>query len=97
MIDSDPKVHAKLSVIIVSYNVKYYLEQCLISLKQSLHEIKSEIFVVDNASIDGSVDYISSRFPEVFIIESGANPVDAVNPVRLGVGALLTNTYITGA
>jgi len=73
MIDSDPKVHAKLSVIIVSYNVKYYLEQCLISLKQSLHEIKSEIFVVDNASIDGSVDYISSRFPEVFIIESGAN------------------------
>ena len=46
----------KLSVIIVNYNVKYYLEQCLISLTRSLKGVDAEIFVVDNASVDGSVD-----------------------------------------
>ena len=42
----------KLSVIIVNYNVKYYVEQCLDSLGRALDGIESEIFVVDNHSKD---------------------------------------------
>ena len=63
----------KLSVIIVNYNVKFYLEQCLISLTRSLKDVDAEIFVVDNASVDGSVDYLSGRFPTVNLISSNHN------------------------
>lgn len=63
----------KLSVVIVSYNVKYYLEQCLSSLYRSLKGIEFEIFVVDNHSKDGSVEYLSERFPNVRIIASPHN------------------------
>lgn len=48
----------KLSVVIVNYNVKYYLAQCLHSLKHALKGICAEVIVVDNASVDGSVDYL---------------------------------------
>ena len=44
----------KLTVVIVNYNVKYYLEQCLVSLYQAINDIFSEVVVVDNASTDGS-------------------------------------------
>ena len=54
----------KLSIIIVSYNVKHYLEQCLLSLfKAGRDDIPMEIFVVDNAGSDGSPAYIKERFP----------------------------------
>lgn len=54
----------KLSVIIISYNVKHYLEQCLRSLiKARRKDIPMEIFVVDNASQDGSTTHIKERFP----------------------------------
>lgn len=54
----------KLSIIIISYNVKHYLEQCLHSLmKAERKDIPMEIFVVDNASRDGSPAYIKERFP----------------------------------
>lgn len=53
-----------LSVIIVNYNVKYYLEQCLRSLFKSADDkIRMEVFVIDNASSDDSVDYIHHKFP----------------------------------
>lgn len=52
-----------LSVIIVSYNVKCYLEQCIRSLFVSAREFSYEVWVVDNASSDGSVEYIQERFP----------------------------------
>lgn len=58
----------KLSVVIVSYNVKFYLEQCLVSLLKSLRGIEAEVFVVDNHSSDGTVDELSSRFPNVHFI-----------------------------
>ena len=48
----------KLSVVIVSYNVKYYLEQCLFSLQRALSTIDSEVIVVDNHSKDGSCEYL---------------------------------------
>lgn len=54
----------KLSVIIVSYNVKHYLEQCLLSLYKAAHkDIPMEIFVVDNAGQDNTPAYIKERFP----------------------------------
>ena len=54
----------KISVIIVNYNVRYYLEQCLLSLRKALADIPSEVFVVDNHSRDGSVEYLRRRFRE---------------------------------
>lgn len=55
----------KLSIIIVSYNVKHYLLQCLRSVWQSVAHagIEAEVIVVDNASSDGSVQYINDKFP----------------------------------
>ena len=62
-----------LSVIIVNYNVKYFLEQCLHSVLNSSRNIKSEIFVVDNNSVDGSCLMIRDKFPEVHLIENKKN------------------------
>lgn len=54
----------KLSVILVSYNVKHYLEQAVRSVLLSAGtDIATEIFIVDNASTDGSAEYLSARFP----------------------------------
>ena len=58
----------KLSVIIVNYNVKFYLEQCLLSVLKATKDIETEVFVVDNHSRDGSVDYLTARFPNIRII-----------------------------
>ena len=55
----------KLSVVIVNYNVKYFLEQCLHSLEQAAMNIDHEVIVVDNASTDGSTEYITARFPGI--------------------------------
>ncbi len=53
-----------LSVIIVNYNVKHFLEQCLFSVMQAIQHIEAEVIVVDNASTDGSKEYfLSSTFP----------------------------------
>lgn len=56
----------KLSVIIVNYNVKYYLDQCIRSVLRAFEEMNSpaEIIVVDNHSADGSVDYLEQRYPQ---------------------------------
>jgi len=63
----------KLSVVIVSYNTKFYLEQCLLSLEKALQGIEAETLVVDNHSKDGTVDYITARFPNVKVIASDHN------------------------
>ncbi|MFC1563941.1 glycosyltransferase [candidate division KSB1 bacterium] len=63
----------KISVIIVNYNVKEYLEQCLLSVKKSLRSIDSEIIIVDNASGDGSQRMIRKKFPDVKLIENRIN------------------------
>lgn len=54
-----------LSIVIVNYNVKYFLEQCLCSVIKACRNIKAEIFVVDNNSTDGSKEWLEERFPEV--------------------------------
>ena len=63
----------KLSVVIVNYKVKYFLEQCLNSIEQAARGIDHEIIVVDNASNDGSTEYITARFPNVKWIASKEN------------------------
>lgn len=65
-------IKVKLTVVIVSYNVKFYLDQCLDSLIQSIkgHRLCAEVYVVDNHSKDGSVAFLRQRYPGVHFIES---------------------------
>jgi O-antigen biosynthesis protein len=63
----------KLSVIIVNYNVKHFLEQCLHSVFKSCKGIESEVFVVDNNSLDGSCHLVREKFPIVKLIENKKN------------------------
>lgn len=63
----------KLSIIIVNYNVRYFLEQCLTSVLRAIENIDAEIFVVDNESKDGSVEMVNTLFPEVIIIANKKN------------------------
>ena len=63
----------KLSVIIVNYNVKYFLEQCLCSVEKACKNIAAEIIVVDNNSTDGSMDFLLQRFPAVNFIWNAVN------------------------
>ena len=64
---------AKLSIIIVNYNVKHFVEQCLISVMNATQNIRAEVFVVDNNSVDGSCSMIKERFPDVHLIENKNN------------------------
>ena len=62
-----------LSIIIVNYNVKHHLRECLQSIYRSTKRASFEITVVDNNSTDGSVDMVKSEFPEVKLIENCQN------------------------
>jgi GT2 family glycosyltransferase len=68
----------KLSVVIVNYNVKHFIEQCLHSVYKALNDIDSEVFVVDNNSVDGSCIMIQEKFPQVKLIENKSNTGFAV-------------------
>ena len=63
----------KLSVVIVSYNVRNYLEQCLQSVQRALEGIEGEVFVVDNHSDDDSVVTVREKYPWVRLIENQEN------------------------
>lgn len=63
----------ELSVIIVNYNVKHFLEQCLHSVLKASKTISAEIFVVDNNSVDGSTQLVKEKFPKVHLIENKEN------------------------
>ena len=63
----------KLSVVIVNYNVKYLLEQCLYAVRVAANGLDTEILVVDNLSTDNSVEYLRPKFPEVIFIENKEN------------------------
>ena len=58
----------KLSIVIVNYNVKYFLEQCLYSVRAATTNLDVEVFVVDNHSSDDSLAYLKPKFPEVIFI-----------------------------
>ncbi|MEM9023606.1 MAG: glycosyltransferase family 2 protein, partial [Bacteroidota bacterium] len=63
----------KLSVIIVNYNVKYFLEQCLESVRHAAQRVPTEVLVVDNNSVDGSEAMVQEKFPEVRFIANQKN------------------------
>ncbi len=62
-----------LSVVIVNYNVKYFLEQCLHSVGKAMEGLDVEVFVVDNNSVDGSCSHIREKFSWVRLIENREN------------------------
>jgi len=73
----------KLSIIIVNYNVEHFLEQCLHSVRKAIKNIPTEVFVVDNSSVDGSLEMVKKKFaqtnpssggfPEVKVIANEKN------------------------
>ena len=63
----------KLSIVIVNYNVKYFLEQCLHTAIKAGLKLSSEIIVVDNDSVDGSCQMVETKFPDVILIANKEN------------------------
>lgn len=63
----------KLSIVIVNYNVKHFLEQCLYSVRRASSNLDLEVIVVDNNSVDSSVTMIREKFPEVQVIANKEN------------------------
>jgi GT2 family glycosyltransferase len=63
----------RLSVIILNYNVRYFLEQCVLSVQEALSDIDGEIIVVDNNSDDDSCLMMKSRFPHIKLIQNKEN------------------------
>ena len=62
-----------LSIVIVNYNVEYFLEQCLNSVIKASQQLKTEIIVVDNNSSDGSIEMLKHKFQGVHLIENKDN------------------------
>ncbi len=64
----------RLTVVIVNYNVRYFLEQCLLSVRRASEGLPVDTIVVDNNSSDDSVAMVRTRFPEVRLIVNADNP-----------------------
>jgi len=63
----------EISIVIVNYNVKDFLLQALVSIERALENIAAEVIVVDNASIDKSVEAVLAEFPNVVLIANNVN------------------------
>ena len=63
----------KLSIVIVSYNVKHYVAQCLTSVLRSQGCVDADITVVDNHSHDGTVEFLRERFPSIKVVAGNHN------------------------
>ena len=63
----------QLSVIILNYNVRYFLEQCVLSVEKALAGIDGEIIVIDNNSPDDSCAMMKAKFPHIKLIENKEN------------------------
>lgn len=63
----------ELSVIIVNYNVQFFLENCLHSVFNALQQIDGEVILVDNNSVDGSLKMLEQKFPKVKVIANDRN------------------------
>ena len=68
-----PPTDVDLSVIIVNFNVKAFLDQALRSVQQGMGTLSAEVFVVDNNSVDGSCEMVREEFPEVHLIANKDN------------------------
>lgn len=62
-----------VSLVILNYNVKDFLDNCLASVWKAREGLSTEIFVVDNASVDGSVAMVRQKYPDVHVIVNEAN------------------------
>ena len=63
----------QLSVIILNYNVRYFLEQCVRAVQTAIQDLDAEIIVVDNDSSDDSCAMIKSEFPDILLIQNTTN------------------------
>ena len=63
----------KLSVVILNYNVRYFLEQCILSVERAIAGMDAEIIVIDNNSQDDSCEMVSSKFPRVRLLQNSEN------------------------
>ena len=63
----------QLSIIILNYNVRYFLELCVLSVHKAIYNIDAEIIVIDNNSSDDSCQMMKSRFPNIKLIENKEN------------------------
>ena len=63
----------KLSIVIVNYNVRFFLEHCLHAVDKAIQGVDAEVFVVDNNSVDGSVDMVHEKFPWVRLMANREN------------------------
>ncbi len=63
----------KLSIIIVNYNVKHFLDQCLHSVFKATQNMAAEVFVVDNNSVDDSMEMVAKKYPQVISILNKKN------------------------
>lgn len=63
----------QLSVIILNYNVRYFLELCVLSVQNAIQNLDAEIIVIDNNSQDDSCEMMKKRFPNVKLIENKEN------------------------
>lgn len=83
----------ELSVIIVNFRVKLFLEQCLFSLENALQYISAEIIVVDNSPEEHAKSYLQHRFPRLTFIECADNPGFA-KACNRGLAAATGNTIL---
>ena len=63
----------QLSVIIVNYNVEYFLNQCLDSVKKASKNLNVEVIIVDNDSVDGSLKMLQENYPEHTLVANKSN------------------------
>lgn len=70
----------KLTIVIVNYNVKFFLEQCLLSVRKAIQQLtlnnaenNAEIIVVDNNSVDSSLTMLNTKFPDITLIANKDN------------------------
>lgn len=63
----------ELSVIILNYNVRYFLELCVLSVQNAIQNLDAEIIVIDNNSVDDSCEMMKKRFPNIQLIENKQN------------------------
>jgi GT2 family glycosyltransferase len=63
----------EVSVIVISYNTRELLRECILSMLSEIRGMSAEIFVVDNGSTDGSISMVENEFPQVLLIKSETN------------------------
>ncbi len=63
----------KLSIVVVNYNVKYFLDQCLYAVERAIEGMDAEVFIVDNQSKDGSVEMLHEKYNHFHIIANTDN------------------------